>query len=242
MTPAELDEIFHRTLDDKKLSRGERKALTQILTDEQPDKDQLAVFRHEAFAVAREHMHDPRDRQVAGWLEDVCKLLLPPTDAMAVAEARFSPGQDCVRRVISLFAHARSSVDICVFTITDDRIADAIIEAHGRGVAIGVITDDMKAMDRGSDIERLRRAGIEVRLVLGRAERQIPCLAVGPGKGHADQFGPTRPNAGRFGIKRDGFLMAQSRKERAERIGCVDEMGGERRRGIRDWGLGTRDF
>ena len=163
MTPAELDEIFHRTLDDKKLSRGERKALTQILTDEQPDKDQLAVFRHEAFAVAREHMHDPRDRQVAGWLEDVCKLLLPPTDAMAVAEARFSPGQDCVRRVISLFAHARSSVDVCVFTITDDRIADAIIEAHGRGVAIGVITDDMKAMDRGSDIERLRRAGIEVR-------------------------------------------------------------------------------
>jgi cardiolipin hydrolase len=163
MTPAELDEIFHQTLDDKKLSRGERKALTQILTDEQPDKDQLAVFRHEAFAVACEHMHDPRDRQVAEWLEDVWKLLLPPTDTMAVAEARFSPGQDCVRRVISLLEHARSSVDVCVFTITDDRISDAIIQAHGRGVAIGVISDDMKAMDRGSDIERLRQAGIEVR-------------------------------------------------------------------------------
>ena len=73
MTTAELDEIFHQTLADSKLSRGEKKALSLILADEQPDANRLAVFRHEAFAVAREHMHDPRDRQVAEWLEDVLK-------------------------------------------------------------------------------------------------------------------------------------------------------------------------
>jgi len=163
MTPEQLDEIFRQTLADKQLSRGERKAVSQILADEQPDANQLAVFRHQAFAVARDHLHDPRDREVSQWLEDVLKLLLPPTDAMAVAEARFSPGQDCVRRVISLFEHALKCADVCVFTITDDQIADAIIEAHRRGVAIRVITDTFKALDRGSDIERLRQAGIEVR-------------------------------------------------------------------------------
>jgi len=163
MTPKQLDEIFYQTLADSRLSRGERKALSQILAEDQPDANELAVFRHEAFAVAREHMHDPRDRQVAQWLEDVVKLLLPPHDALAVAEARFSPGQDCVHRVISLFDHARRSADVCVFTITDDRIADAVIEAHRRGLPVRVVTDTMKAMDRGSDIERLRRAGIEVR-------------------------------------------------------------------------------
>ncbi len=162
MTPEQLDEIFHQTLADSRLSRGERKALSQILADERPDASQLAVFRHQAFAVAGEHLHDPRDRQIVEWLSGVMKLLLPPDHDQTVAEARFSPGQDCVHRVISLFAHARQSAQVCVFTITDDRIADAMIEAHGRGLRIRVITDNMKALDRGSDIERLRRAGLEV--------------------------------------------------------------------------------
>ncbi len=163
MTPEQLDDIFRQTLDDNRLSRGERKALSEILIDEQPDANQLAVLRHKAFAVAREHIHDPRDRELTEWLEDVLKLLMPPTDPLAVAEARFSPGQDCVRRVISLFDHCTQSVEVCVFTITDDRIADAIVEAHQRGVSIRVVTDTYKAMDRGSDIDRLRQAGVPVR-------------------------------------------------------------------------------
>jgi phosphatidylserine/phosphatidylglycerophosphate/cardiolipin synthase-like enzyme len=108
-------------------------------------------------------MHDPRDRQIAAWLEDVVKLLLPPPMEETVAEARFSPGEDCVRRVIHLFEQTQRSADVCVFTITDDRIADALRGAHARGVAVRVITDDIKSMDLGSDIERLRFAGIEVR-------------------------------------------------------------------------------
>jgi mitochondrial cardiolipin hydrolase len=163
MTPEQLDEILHQTLADRRLSRGERKVLSQILSEDPPDANQLAAFRHEAFTVAGDHLYDPRDRQIVSWLAEVVKLLLPPHDAQAVAEARFSPGQDCVNRVISLFAHAQRFADVCVFTITDDRIADAMIEAHKRGVIIRVVTDDMKTMDRGSDIERLRRAGLEVR-------------------------------------------------------------------------------
>ncbi len=163
MTPEQMDEIFRQTLTDRRLSRGERKALSQILAEDQPDANQLAAFRHEAFTVARDHMHDPRDGQIIEWLEDLIRVLLPSNDAVTVAEARFSPGQDCVHRVISLFQHAQRSADVCVFTITDDRIADAIIEAHRRGLSVRVITDDLKSMDRGSDIERLRRAGLEVR-------------------------------------------------------------------------------
>jgi phosphatidylserine/phosphatidylglycerophosphate/cardiolipin synthase-like enzyme len=163
MTPEQLDEILEQTLEDHHLSRGERKALAMILADEQPDAQQLAVFRHEAFAVARDHLHDPRDKEIVGWLEDVIKLLQPPHDSQEVAEARFSPGTDCVHRVISLFEHAQHAADVCVFTITDDRIANAIIEAHQRGLSIRVVTDTMKAFDEGSDIPRLREAGIEVR-------------------------------------------------------------------------------
>ena len=51
---------------------------------------------------------------------------------------------------------------ICVFTITDDRITDNIIDAHGRGVQVRVISDNDKAHDRGSDLSRLRRHGLPV--------------------------------------------------------------------------------
>ena len=67
-------------------------------------------------------------------------------------------------KINDLFAQARASVDICVFTITDNRIAEAIEKAHRRRVQIRVISDDDKAMDAGSDIERLDRSGISVRV------------------------------------------------------------------------------
>ena len=51
-----------------------------------------------------------------------------------------------------------------MFTITDDRIADAILEAHHRGVKVRIISDDDKSFDRGSDIQRLRDANVSLRV------------------------------------------------------------------------------
>ena len=59
---------------------------------------------------------------------------------------------------------AKKTLDICVFTITDDRITRAILNAHGRGRRIRVIADDDKATDLGSDIDQLAAAGIAVRV------------------------------------------------------------------------------
>ena len=53
---------------------------------------------------------------------------------------------------------------MCVFTITDDRIADAMLAAHRRGVRVRVITDNDKALDEGSDAQRLERAGVALRI------------------------------------------------------------------------------
>jgi mitochondrial cardiolipin hydrolase len=61
-------------------------------------------------------------------------------------------------------SRVRKTADICVFTITDDRIAQAIIAAHERGVAVRVLTDNDKQYDGGSDVERLRRAGIALKV------------------------------------------------------------------------------
>ena len=101
------------------------------------------------------------------WLERIVKLLTPldsAAPAAAIAEACFSPQHDCASRIVRLFEGARRSVDVCVFTITDDRITEAITRAHRRGVALRVITDNDKSYDAGSDIERLEREGVPVRL------------------------------------------------------------------------------
>jgi len=101
------------------------------------------------------------------WLERIIKLLTPLASAgpsANVAEACFSPRHDCAARIVRLFENARQAVEVCVFTITDDRIAEAMARAHRRGVRLRVITDDEKLLDPGSDIRRLSEAGIQIRV------------------------------------------------------------------------------
>lgn len=79
------------------------------------------------------------------------------------AAAYFTPGEACLGAVLELLRDANDSLDICVFTITDDRISREIEAAHRRGVRVRIVTDDEKAHDLGSDIARFERAGIAVR-------------------------------------------------------------------------------
>ncbi|QEL21063.1 phospholipase D-like domain-containing protein [Limnoglobus roseus] len=82
----------------------------------------------------------------------------------APAEAYFSPGMACLQQIVHRFVSVRKTVDVCVFTITDDRIASAILAAHRRKVALRIITDNDKAFDLGSDIARFQDAGIAVKI------------------------------------------------------------------------------
>jgi phosphatidylserine/phosphatidylglycerophosphate/cardiolipin synthase-like enzyme len=53
---------------------------------------------------------------------------------------------------------ATKTIDICVFAFTDDDIADALIAAKKRGVAIKIITDNQQAAGKGADAKRLQEA------------------------------------------------------------------------------------
>jgi phosphatidylserine/phosphatidylglycerophosphate/cardiolipin synthase-like enzyme len=66
--------------------------------------------------------------------------------------------------ILGELGRTRKTADICVFTITDDRISSAIVAAHQRRVAVRIITDNDKQHDFGSDIERLRGAGIALKV------------------------------------------------------------------------------
>lgn len=79
-------------------------------------------------------------------------------------EVHFSPGDACRECLCDLLRNAKRSVDICVFTITDNRISREIFAAHARGVLVRIISDNDKADDRGSDIHRFIDAKIPVAL------------------------------------------------------------------------------
>lgn len=158
--------MLRQTLADRRVTGSEKRALTDVLRDHDVDTQQLAYLRHRAFAVARDAVVDSDSQDVLRWLEDVIKLLIPNADdsSQPHAEACFSPSDDCPLRICSLFDRAKRTADVCVFTITDDRIASSMMRAHQRGVTIRVISDDDKAEDLGSDIYRLKRAGLKVRM------------------------------------------------------------------------------
>lgn len=169
MTPKELEAALVQTLEDRKISSTERRVLAELLKEGALNEQQRGLVRHQAFELARNELADPKAKEVLDWLEDVNKLLLPPAEASRVscAEALFTPGNDCVYRIIDLLSAAQQSADLCIFTIADDRISSAILSAYRRRVKVRILSDNDKAYDAGSDIEQFRSAGIPVRVDRG---------------------------------------------------------------------------
>ena len=164
----DLDSIaafLEKTVDDGRLSRGERSAFRDALDKGDPDERERAWIRSKAFDIARERADGPKTREAFDWLESVIHLMADhgaDAPASVVADVHFSPGEACLRRLRDLVTNARRSVDICVFTITDDRISGAILDAHRRGVKVRIVSDNDKANDLGSDVDGLKQAGVPV--------------------------------------------------------------------------------
>ena len=159
-----FEEHFATTLEDHRLSRGERRVLRELFGEVEPTPEERSTLLGRAFELARGELRSREDRLVLEWLEGVSKLLLRsgplPTGS---AEVLFAPAQDCPARLRSLIDEAEQSIQLCIFTITDNSLSNRLLAAYQRGVAVRILSDDDKALDLGSDIRRLSEAGIPVR-------------------------------------------------------------------------------
>jgi HKD family nuclease len=155
-----LIEIFAKTFEDRKFSRSEKKALSQLLADDYClNKNQRDQVRSKLFDMARAGIGGHENRWIIDWLETANRLLLNRQDTNSF----FSPGEECREEIIKRLDRATTSVDICVYTISDDIIAKAIARCHRRKVKVRIITDDEKVNDRGSDIWELTAYGIKTK-------------------------------------------------------------------------------
>jgi len=163
-----IDALLDETLADFRVSRGERREIQRRLERLGADPGRIGLWRSRAFEAARRAVRRGADwAETLDWLEAVIKVVsyqnvLLNEESLSSA-AYFAPEDECPKAIAGLFHRVKEAVDVCVFTITDDRITEAILAAHERGARLRIITDDLKAEDLGSDIARLRRAGVALR-------------------------------------------------------------------------------
>jgi len=165
---AELDRTLRDSAQDFALDGEEKAGLREL--GRQLDPDRIRYLRNRGFDMVREMVAArPGDtRDALRWLEQVVKTLDAASQAApTVSSAWFAPGENCLRNLRARMRVARSTLDVCVFTIADNRLSDEIIAAHQRGVRVRVVSDNDKQHDAGSDIVQLVGAGIEVRLDAG---------------------------------------------------------------------------
>lgn len=165
----ELIQIYEKTFSDGRFSRGERSAIRQLLQDHDLDSQQKGSLRARIFDLVRNNLESQRDTAAIEWLEEASKTLLQHKSDTIDNRVFFSPGDDCLNTILSALRNARNTISICVFTISDDRISNEIIDAHRRKINVQVITDNEKVTDKGSDVEMISSAGVPVRIDLSKS-------------------------------------------------------------------------
>jgi phosphatidylserine/phosphatidylglycerophosphate/cardiolipin synthase-like enzyme len=77
-------------------------------------------------------------------------------------KAFFSPGSECLEAIRSRLLSTEFEALVCVFTISDDRLTETLLELHQRGIELRIVTDNDKVFDKGSDIRLLAHRGVPV--------------------------------------------------------------------------------
>ncbi|HEX5690520.1 MAG TPA: phospholipase D-like domain-containing protein, partial [Roseiflexaceae bacterium] len=79
-------------------------------------------------------------------------------------EIAFAPTDGVQNRIAAALNSANSSIDVAMFTFTNDALGDALIAAHNRGVKVEVMLDQVAAGSTGGERDRLCAAGVAVRV------------------------------------------------------------------------------
>ncbi|MBR5130764.1 MAG: phospholipase D family protein [Alphaproteobacteria bacterium] len=76
----------------------------------------------------------------------------------------FTPSNACENNIVKLLNNAKQQIDIAVYSITNKNIADAINNAHRRGIKIRILTDKTQASNKSAKALELYNAGINIKV------------------------------------------------------------------------------
>jgi phosphatidylserine/phosphatidylglycerophosphate/cardiolipin synthase-like enzyme len=132
-----MDDIIahlRQSIADEVFSKSERKTFRELLKDRSLQPDQLNFLRTKIFELATEKVTDSNYRFIVEWIKNVNSALT--ASEIARSDAFFSPGDACRDTIIQQIGDATRRIKICVFTISDDLIAEAIVRSHRKGLDI----------------------------------------------------------------------------------------------------------
>jgi phosphatidylserine/phosphatidylglycerophosphate/cardiolipin synthase-like enzyme len=158
----EIVEHLKQSLEDDFFSKSERKSLKSMMAEKPLDDHQLTFIRSKIYELANEKVTPENYRFILEWIKNATSAMV--SQPTSTSETYFSPGDACRNAIINQIRMSVNYLQICVFTISDDPISEAIATAHKRGIDIKIITDNDKSHDEGSDIARLAKQGIAVKM------------------------------------------------------------------------------
>ena len=90
-----------------------------------------------------------------------CSPQPPATQSIDVA---FSPSPEAIRLIENTISKAEASINVAAYSFTAENIADALIDAHRRGVDVRVLLDKAQGKRHYRAIEEMQDAGIPIRI------------------------------------------------------------------------------
>ena len=75
----------------------------------------------------------------------------------------FFPSEYAHKKLLKKLAIAKKYIYVCIYCLTNDRIAAILYDLYTKGVDVRIITDDETAENKGSDLEPLADAGVPIR-------------------------------------------------------------------------------
>jgi len=154
---------LRESLEDEFFSKSERRTLKTLLGDKPLTAQQLSVLRSKMYELAHDRINEKNFKFVMDWVKNVNNTLINQPQE-STSGAYFSPGEACRSIITSQINNAVQNLRICVFTISDDVLTNAIATAHKKGITVQIITDNDKLSDEGSDIQYLSDLGIPVKI------------------------------------------------------------------------------
>jgi len=161
-----IEQLFSSSKD-LKVTEADQQDLGRILNRMygrfEEDTCQATVDR--LFKIALDKIEDDHSKKVVCGLRQMVRQaefsLYRPNARFQ--DAFFFPNMANVKRLQKYISMAKKSIDLCIFSFTNDDLANEVKDAHNRGVKVRIITDDEAMKGKGADSTRMADAGIAVR-------------------------------------------------------------------------------
>lgn len=101
---------------------------------------------------------------VVGCQSPIATGVLPPTTQQPAWDVCFSPKGGCTDLIVRTLAQAKSTVHVQAYSFTSQPIAQALIDAHRRGVSVEVILDRSQLKGEGVQTGFMAQVGLPVRI------------------------------------------------------------------------------